>query len=529
MLKSFVKHVSSFPRQWSRLANHRALSICIVAVIPLIGRLLLLPIIPIPIPGPHTEEFGYLLGANTFAMGRMTNPTPPMWVHFEAIHQFMKPTYMSIYPVGYSVLLALGKVLFGHYWWAVWLSVGVMCGLLTWMLQGWLPPAWALMGGVLAALQFGLTHYWMNSYMGGSLTAIGGCLVLGALPRLKKNLRPSLALAVAFGLMILANTRQFEGLVMSVGVAAALAPWLFQQNGTFLRRFLFRAVLPSLAVIIPIGCLTLAENKAIIGHAFKSPYMTYREEYGFVPIFVWQQPREPPVYNHEKLRRNFVELEPQFEKGMEWGTLRGLLPGIKARFEYVGSTFFPHVLYLPLALASFAAAFSKRIRWLGLIVGTALAGSMLSRFLLGHYLAPIFGALMAIHLQFLRYVRAWRWNGRRIGRGVYSGILCLLLVLFAFRTYTRSVEPELPWASNREAIRQRLESAPGKHLLFVRYNDDYPPSHDWVYNEPDIPAAKLIWARSMTPELDRELERYFSDRSAWEVNMDEDPPVLRRR
>jgi hypothetical protein len=79
------------------------------------------------------------------------------------------------------------------------------------------------MGGVLAALQFSFTHYWMNSYWGGSLAAIGGCLVLGALPRLKANARPSYAMLFALGLMILANTRPFEGLMLSLAVAAFTA------------------------------------------------------------------------------------------------------------------------------------------------------------------------------------------------------------------------------------------------------------------------------------------------------------------
>src|SRR5262249_30181892 len=161
------------------------------------------------------DEYANLLAANTFAMGRLSNPTPPMSIHFDTLYELMRPTYMSVYPPGQGAMLALGKILFGHPWWVVYLSVGVMCGLLTWMLQAWLPPAWALLGGVLGALQFGLVHPWMNSYWGGSLAAIGGCLVIRALPRLKKDLHPSYSLAFAFGLMILASTRPFEGLVLS--------------------------------------------------------------------------------------------------------------------------------------------------------------------------------------------------------------------------------------------------------------------------------------------------------------------------
>src|SRR2546429_9056698 len=44
-------------------------------------------------------------------------------------------------------------------------------------------------GGTLALLRFGILSYWMNTYWSGSLPALGGALVLGSLPRLKKYLR----------------------------------------------------------------------------------------------------------------------------------------------------------------------------------------------------------------------------------------------------------------------------------------------------------------------------------------------------
>ena len=120
----------------SRFAAHRGLAVLSVLILALLARLLVLPVEAVPKSASY-DEFSYLLMADTFSRGHITNPVHPMWKHFETFHVNQLPTYCSIYYPAQGLFLAFGQTFLGHPFWGVWLSTGLMCAAFCWALQAW--------------------------------------------------------------------------------------------------------------------------------------------------------------------------------------------------------------------------------------------------------------------------------------------------------------------------------------------------------------------------------------------------------
>src|SRR6059036_798919 len=284
-----------------RLARRRSAAVAIVGLSALAVRLAVLPVLPVPQPAIH-DEFSHLLIADTFAHGRVTNPTHPMWTHFETFHVNQQPTYASMYYPAQGLFLAAGQVILGHPFWGVWLSVGLMCAAICWMLQGWVPAGWALLGGFLAIMRLAVFSYWTNTYYGGAVAATGGALVLGALPRIKRRQHVSDALVMGLGLAILANSRPYESLFFCLPIAAALFLWVFGRSAPPLRLSLRRVLLPlSLVLTITVAAMGYYFWR-VTGSPIRIPYQVNISAYHLV-YFPWQKLQPAALYRHAVMKQ----------------------------------------------------------------------------------------------------------------------------------------------------------------------------------------------------------------------------------
>ncbi len=477
----------------------------------------------LPEPAIH-DEFSYLLAADTFASGRLTNPPHPFWQHFEAFHELSQPTRMSKYPPGQGLALAAGQ-LAGHPVAGVWLSTALAVGALTWMLGGWLPPRWALAGGILALLRLGIEGYWAQSYWGGSVAAIGGALVMGALPRLWKR-GPALAPALLFGAgaAILANSRPFEGFVVCAVAGTALAWRVAARPAPFARRdWLSKAALPVAACLALTVAADAAYNRAVTGSALRMPYFVHQQQYAVISPFLIGTPPTPPPHRHAAMAAYYIGSEKPV-----WDRQRSLaaLP-LETLWKWWRCVDFPFGMLALLPLAALVPIFRSRTGRFALAAWAVfLAAIALLTIVLPHYAAPASGVFLLLVVLALRRVHALGAPSRRWGRLAAIALLLPSAGLLAWRVAVHDAGGE--FGRHRAALVRELESTGGSHLVFVRYGPRHTPHFDWVFNRADIDRAPVVFAREMGSAADARLREAFAGRAVWRLTVegDDDAPVL---
>jgi len=520
----FLNGAEALLDRWGR--NHWR-CVLVTGLLALALRAALLPLMPIPEQANHDED-GYLLGADTFAAGRITNPTHPLWVHFESYNINMYPSYQSQYPPAQALALAFGERIFGHPWFGVWLSIGVMCAAVCWMLQGWMPGKWALLGGLFCVARFATFSYWINSYMGGAAAALGGALLYGALPRFRRNPGLSNSLILSLGLVLLANSRPYEGFVISVPALVVLGYWLLKSRWPKL--YLLRAVIgPSICALLVAGAFMAYYNWRSTGNALLMPYQVNESQYHITKLFLWQHRNPIPQYHHLSMRIVYCYWElPNYLRSR---TLRGVVEITSDKL----TTYYMYFLW-PLLVVVLPACWimlkSRRVRLLVIATLALLIGLLLLSWpAQGHYAAPATALVIAVALYSLRLLRTWRPLRRALGKQLVRSVVLLLMCWMGYRIgfvmwnpfyLNLDVVSPLPLRLQRAHVRHDLEQRPGRHVVIV--HERIPPDRgeDWVYNRADIDHSKVVWVRDMGGEKNQEVLRYYPDRQIWFVDLNDE-------
>ena len=470
-----------------------------------------------PVPTIH-DEFCYLMQADTFACGRVTNPTHPHWQHFETYHVLQHPTRTAKYPPAQAAAIAIGQRL-GHPIVGVCLSTAISMSALVWMLQGWLPKRSNLFMCLIIASHPGLQVMWGQCYMGGAVAMTAGALLLGAAIRFTRACEIHLAVVAATGISLLVFSRPLEGAVLTATIVAFLV-WRAVSLRWPVRRFAMRIVAPMVLTGVVFGSVFLGYNHAVTGDPFHLPYQLYEDTYGWNSTFLWQQARPEPEYRHDIMRTYYED--DLLQTRAKHGTTFALLKSTFAKYVNVFMFFFG--CSLALGLRGLPRLWQqKRFRLAVLLmVPTAITVS-LNPWGFPHYLAPVAPLFFLLAIGGMLEL----WDEGRIQSAlfqprtvaVFHGVwLCLLMVIV--------VKAQSGWPSDRRDVLRELGSTSGNDLVFVRYSAEHNFHAEWVYNRADIDKADVVWAREISPEKDRALIDYFKDRKVWLLEVDRAPVKL---
>jgi hypothetical protein len=393
------------------------------------------------------------------------------------------------------------------------LTAGGFCSLCYWMLRGWTTPGWALAGGLLAIIEFGPLNQWMNTYWANAIPALAGCLVFGAVGRGSTSLRNGVLLGL--GLATHLVTRPFEAILLLFSVA-----WFLPRVAKF-------AVLPLLPAVLLLAC----QNRAVTGSWTTMPYMLSQWEYGSPTSFAFQ-----PVPTPHRSLTPEQELNYRAQSAIHGDreTLWSYLERLGYRVRYFRFFLLPP-LYLAV-IAFLATIRDWRSAWVIAAVLIFVLGSNLYPYFYPHYVGATANLFVLMSVAGLDKLDAWKPHW---GLGRMLVILCTVQFLFWYGIRVSGQEALFPALSadewdfvnfgdpeGRIAINKRLVREAGKQLVFVHYAPSH-RFHEWIHNDADIDAARVVWALDLGEAENAKLVHYYGDRKAWVVEPDAQPPTLR--
>ncbi|REJ73232.1 MAG: hypothetical protein DWQ36_12570 [Acidobacteria bacterium] len=448
------------------------------------------------------DEHAYLLAAETFAAGRLTNP-PVEHPGLVPLHVLGEPVYQSKYPPAQSLSLTPGALL-GAPGISLWLQAALLAGSAGLCFALWLPPRWAAAATALLLLRLAVGSYWNQTYWGGSLAASGGFLAwAGAACFARSTASWRASLLVGLGCAVLAASRPYEGLLS----LAPLGVWILHGCRGLAAGALLRRLLP----MTLIGALTLGGlaifNHALTGDPLRFPHRVYAERSALAGEFVWQG------WGTDGRLHKF-EHDLQRADDLGWVPVAADLAARRSAeaLYFLLGPFLVAALVLAPAISRPTRSRATTVPPSWVPVSSLLltfAGHGLVEPYHVHYSAPATAPLWllaaaALHRLVTRPARSAGWAAALLPGALVGQLAATVLQVPAYRHDPGDV------ATVRAEITRRLEAQGGRHLVLVAAGHEMP-----IYNPPLVDSAPVLWAHDVDTGSTRRLLADLGDRRLW--------------
>lgn len=333
---------------------------------------------------------------------------------------------------------------------------------------------------------------------------------------------------IGLGLVMMANSRPYEGFVFSIAVGVGVIFWMRNRRLPSWHRLAVNFVLPAVLVLMIAGSGMGYYYWRVTGSPLRMTYKVNRETYAVVPYFIFFSKRAVPEYHHAVMRDYYAGWE--VDQYNEARTVRGFIHRTWTKVAQLWRFFVGPAFTLP--LLAFPWIFRERRVKLALVACAVFSlGCLIETWTFAHYVAPAMGLFYILMVQCLRHLNLWRHKGRRTGQLLVRSvpIVCVGMIVLRLAGIIAHAPMEPPWPVgnlDRIAVIDKLSKIPGDHLIVVRYGPNHNVDRDWIYNDPDIDRSRIVWARDMGRRENEELLQYYHNRHAWLMSGDESPPIL---
>jgi len=278
-------------------------------------------------------------------------------------------------------------------------------------------------------------------------------------------------------------------------------------------------------VVLPLSVILLANfafigyyNWRLTGNAHTMPVSLYEKRYNPGAIFIWESPK-PPMHENN---REFDTFYNGWVRGLYERTWADLKKVTYKKWQLIAIIYLWWDLLLVVPALYFLIKRKKLYLLWAALLSTITAFFFLA-WVLPHYIAPALCALFALIVTSMRHLRLFKPRGLALGL-FFSRLVVLDLLLQTVNAVVTGVEDPIGAGGvrleDRVALIRKLQAAPGKHLVLVRYASDHYVHDEWVYNEADIDGSKIVWARELDPEQNQKLIHYYKDRTVWTIEAD---------